>query len=154
MDYWAGFDTFLVERQSSFRVRRTYKDYWCGFLIGRSGIQFAATASVKNQTIGVELYIQRPDGKSIFHSLLAEKAAIEVVVGEALEWQELPGKTASRIVKYRPANPENELSRPDQYVWMADLLEKFREAFYERVKGLNVALGPSEDDNDVSIGEA
>jgi hypothetical protein len=37
---------------------------------------------------------------------------------------------------------------------MADLLEKFREAFYERVKGLNVALGPSEDDNDVSIGEA
>jgi hypothetical protein len=136
--YWSEFDTFLAEHNSRFRVRGTFKGYWCNFRIGRSGVHFAATAARRDEKIGVELYISRPDGKATYHALEAEKADIEKAFGESLIWQELPEKTASRIVIYKSADPSDETNRQEQFEWLASKLERFHVAFYDRVRNLEI----------------
>lgn len=135
--YWSEFGSFLVENQSQFRIKRTFKDYWCGFRLGRSGIQFVATASRRDRRIGVELYISRDDGKATFHALMDEKSSIHEAVGEPLDWQELPDKVASRIAIFKAADPNDQAIRPEQFQWLASKLDGFRRAFYDRVRSMN-----------------
>jgi len=105
-------------------------------------------ASRRDKKIGVELYISRPDAKAIFRSLEAERPDIERAFGEKLDWQELPGKTASRIAIYKDADPADEVNRRDQFEWLASRLERFRIAFYDRVRALNTEVDPEDADAD------
>jgi len=148
MNYWSQFAAFLAEKHSSFKVRRTFKNYWCDFRIGRTGVHFSTTAARRDKEISAQLYISRPDGKATFRALEAKKADIERAFGEKLDWQELPEKTASRIVIYRAADPTDEASRRDQFEWLASKLERFRIAFYDRVKALDIEVGSEEDDSE------
>jgi hypothetical protein len=84
----------------------------------------------------VELYIERD--KAAFHALLVEKPAIEGEFGEPLDWQELPGKIAARIVVYKVGvDPSDEKQYPQLHTWMLDKLERFRKVFTARVKALS-----------------
>ena len=40
MNYWSQFAAFLAEKHSSFKVRRTFKNYWCDFRIGAQACIF------------------------------------------------------------------------------------------------------------------
>ncbi len=145
MQYWSEFSEFLSERKSWFKVTANYKDYWCGFRLGRASVQFAATANARDKVLGAELYIGRNDDKALFRALKAESAEIEQVFGERLDWQELPDKTASRIAVRLEADPSDPAARKAQFEWMADKLERFHRAFYDRVRELTVELDSSGD---------
>ncbi len=69
---------------------------------GVSGLSFNYV--ILQNTGTVELYIDRgrngeAQNKAIFDAMMAEKAKIEAVFGEPLEWQRLDGKRACRIRK-------------------------------------------------------
>jgi len=109
-------------------------------------VHFGATAAQRDKKIGVELYISRADDKATFRALEAERPDIERAFGEKLDWQELPEKTASRIAIYKSADPMDEADRRAQFEWLASKLERFRIAFYDRVRALNIEVGPEEDE--------
>jgi len=139
IDYWTRFGAFLAEKHSRFRVQRQFKDYYCGFRIGRAGIQIAATAARRDEVIGVELYISRSDAKATYHALEAQKIDIQRVFGEdVVIWQELPDKIASRVRLQKAADPGNEKDQQQQFEWLANNLERFYTAFAERIRGLNL----------------
>jgi len=146
LTYWSQFAAFLSEKNSGLKLRGTFKNYWCTFRIGRAGVHFGATAAQRDKKIGVELYISRADDKATFRALEAERPDIERAFGEKLDWQELPEKTASRIAIYKSADPMDEADRRAQFEWLASKLERFRIAFYDRVRALNIEVGPEEDE--------
>ena len=100
MSYWASFAEYLKLHQSNFKIRRSNKDHWYSFTIGRSGFDLNALVSIR-QWIGVELYMRNDYSKTFFRALEAQKESIETEFGEPLDWQELVGKKASRIALYR-----------------------------------------------------
>lgn len=149
MAYWASFAEYLKEKKSSFRLNRPNKDHWHWFAIGRAGFGISSTISAGMQRIGVELYISNDADKLFFHTLLAQKDAIEKEFGEALDWQELPGKKASRIALFRlGVDPSDDTQFPDLHHWMMTKMDKFKSAFAARVKALPLTASLDSEDSE------
>lgn len=148
MAYWASFAEFLRKSNSTFKIRRPNKDHWFEFPIGRSAIVISATISVeKYKRIGVELYFHRDPLKLGFNQLHLNKDAIEKEFGEALEWQELAGKKASRVASFRyGVDPTDASQFQDLHAWMLDRMERFRRVFQARVKELKLDVAENLDD--------
>jgi hypothetical protein len=139
MAYWAAFAEFLKARGSTFKIRRLNKDDGFAFGIGRSGFVIMARVSTVKHRLGVEIYMPNDSTKVAFRSLSSHKQAIETEFGEALEWQELPGKKASRIAIFRHGvDPADETQREEQQAWMLAKMERFRKVFAERIKTLSL----------------
>ena len=150
MAYWASFSDFLKEKKSSFRLNRPNKDHWHWFAIGRAGFGISSTISAGMERIGVELYISNDADKLFFNTLLAQKDAIEKEFGEALDWQELSGKKASRIALFRlGVDPSNEAQFPDLHQWMMTKMDRFKATFAARVKALPLTSSVDSEDSDI-----
>lgn len=141
--YWTSYSEYLKEHKSSFRLRTPGKAHWKWFSIGRSGFGINATISVELNRAGVELYADRDNDKVAFRTLFAQRAEIEKIIGEPLEWQELPGKKASRIVLYKHGvDPSDEKQYPEIHAWMLAKMEAFKKAFADRVRVLLLDPNP------------
>jgi hypothetical protein len=135
--YWASFADYLRKHDPSFEIRRPNKDHWFEFRIGRAGVVISATISTMRRRIGVELYLHRDPMKTGIRQLAADRLAIEGEFGEALEWQELPTKKASRIAVFRQdVDPSDPATFEDLHAWMLDRMQRFRRVFAARVKTL------------------
>ncbi|WP_108662956.1 DUF4268 domain-containing protein [Acuticoccus kandeliae] len=139
--YWTSFADYVKDAGGRFRVRPNTKTMWHTFAIGRSGVVISATVSTDKRRIGVELYLRNDANKTGIRALEAERTAIEAEFGEPLEWQELPGKRASRVVVYRhDVDPSNVATYPDLHAWMLDRITRMRRVFGERVKRLDLSV--------------
>ena len=137
--YWASFADYLKEKRSNFQIRRSNKDHWHTFPIGRSGFHLAATISTAQDRIGVELYAPNDVNKAAFRALHEQKEVIEREINAQLEWQELPGKKAMRIVVFKhDVDPADENQYPEIQAWMLAKLQRFRDVFGPRVKALSL----------------
>jgi hypothetical protein len=138
--YWASFADYLNEKGSTFRIRRANKDHWFSFGVGRAGFVISATISTDKERIGVELYNHRDMEKAAFRALFAQKEAIEKEFGEPLEWQELPGKKATRIALYElGVDPSDKKQYPELHAWMLTKMDRFRKVFAARIKSLSLS---------------
>ena len=150
MAYWASFGEFLGENKSTFRIKRSNKDHWFWFAIGRAGFGISATISIEKHRAGVELYISNDPGKIAFGALHAQRAAIEAELGETLDWQKLPGKKAVRIVIYKhDVDPADKAQYPALHAWMMDQMERFKKVFAGRIQKLDLKSAPDADDDEV-----
>lgn len=138
--YWAGFGDYLNSQDTPFRVRGEPRDYWCGFgKVLRSGFGLGATAVLRDNRIGVEIYISHSEAKVAFDTLEAQKEVIEAEYGGPLVWQRLNDRKGCRIAIFRPdSNPANEDQRPIQYAWFLEQLSRFSRAFRSRIAGLDL----------------
>lgn len=147
--YWASFGEFLKTQGSQFRIRRSNKDHWFSFPIGRAGIVINATISTDKKRIGVELYNHNDPTKIGFEALLTDKEAIEKEFGEPLEWQELSGKKATRIAIFKyNVDPSDVRQYPELHAWMLAKMECFRRVFAARVKALPLGTMASAEQGD------
>ncbi|WP_331041806.1 DUF4268 domain-containing protein [Sphingomonas sp.] len=144
--YWSAFAEYLRQNDPSFVIRRDNRDHWFEFRIGRGGVVISATISTQKKRVGVELYLSRDPLKSGIRQLAAERETIEAEMGQALDWQELPTKRASRIALFLD---DVDPASPDQYAalhaWMLDKMQRFRRVFGARVKALTF---DADDDRD------
>lgn len=137
--YWEQLVNFLQDNNSKLRPQNPRPRHWQIFSIGRSGTYISATINTREKKrIGVELYMPHPEhSKTFFHLLMRDKDTIEQEMGTALEWQELPEKTASRIALYKSADATAESAWPSQHQWFKETIERFDRVFRQRVKNLN-----------------
>lgn len=147
--YWNSFADYLAKSDTSFSVRRNNRDHWHEFRLGRTGFAISATMNTRKMRVGVELYIHRDPFKVAIRTLEADRRAIEDQIGLPLEWQELPGKKASRIALFRNnVDPSDQSQFPELHSWMLDKMQRFRTAFAKRVRELDVDGGASSEDED------
>ncbi|MDR3416598.1 MAG: DUF4268 domain-containing protein [Nevskia sp.] len=136
--YWASFSEYLKEKRASFQIRKPNKDHWRWFAIGRAGFGINAVMSTEKRRVGVELYISNDPGKTAFRALFAHKEAIEAQFGEPLDWQELPGRKASKIMLLKTGvDPAQEAQYPELHRWMLEKMDRFRSVFAPRVRELS-----------------
>ncbi len=123
-------------------------DNWYYFNISRSGVVISVTISTEKSRISAELYIHNDPFKTAIRELMVEKDIIEKEFGHQLEWQELPGRKASRIAIYRQ---DVDPSDPDQYAvlhaWMLDGIQRFRKVFSSRIKTLKLGIENTQPEN-------
>ncbi len=127
--YWTAFRSYLQDKKSRLHPQKPGRSHWYTFGIGTSKAHISALLITKEDKIAVELSINSENAKSHFKELLQQKTEIEAIIGEPVEWREMPDKKASRVVLFKSVNSFEESEWPVQFSWLKEKLEGFDEAF-------------------------
>jgi hypothetical protein len=110
---------------------------WYHFGAEMSGAGYGASFALGGR-VRVEVYIDQGEwesNKQIFDQLFNEKEAIEREFGEALEWERLDDKRASRIAIYRPGSIMSDAPALQEIrAWTINQLLKFKKVFGPQLK--------------------
>ena len=137
LDYWTSFNAHL-DGHPFLRLRKPFPQHWHNFSLGRSGFALAALIHSRERYIAVELYIDGDDTKALFHLLKDDQTEIEAEIGQKIEWRELPSKRACRVLLIQhDVDFTNKAAWQEQHGWLQNYVEKFHEAFANRVRVLN-----------------
>lgn len=138
LEFWTGWQAWLQARGSTLRPQKPLPKHWTNIALGRSGIRLAATVNSSESLVGMEVFIRHENSKSMFKQLQARQAEIDAALGTTLEWMELPGGHACRILQVRPASPlENEDQWPAYYAWLEQAALRMSEVFRPLVRELS-----------------
>ena len=138
LKFWTGWQTWLQAKGSVLRTQKPSPQHWTNIALGRSGIHLAATVNSRESRVGMEVYIDHDNSKSMFKQLQAHQAEVDAALGAKLEWMELPDGHACRILQVRPESPlESEEKWPAYYAWLEQAALRMSEVFRPLVKELN-----------------
>ncbi len=105
---------------------------WYSFSAGMSGVSYGSSFA-QGDRLRAEVYFGQSDAernKDLFDRLHARKQDLEREFGEALEWERLDDRTASRVAVYRPGSIEaDEQALRETRAWMVDRLLRFKRVF-------------------------
>jgi hypothetical protein len=128
-NYWTAFRSYLHDNQSPLRPQKPSRAHWYSFGIGTIRAHTTALIITRDDKIAVELTMTSADAKTLFQKLLTMKDEIEATIGAPLDWREMPAKRASRIVLFKPVDPYDEKTWPQQFEWLRSNLEAFDKTF-------------------------
>jgi hypothetical protein len=100
--------------------------HWYDIRLGSSKGQVSITLNSQKKYVGVEFYA---NSKETFYALEAQKEQIEAALGTSCDWQELPTKTASRIITRRDGDFRDETVREELRGWAVATADKFAKVF-------------------------
>lgn len=137
LKFWQSLIEFMRNAAPRIKPRTPRAQHWLTCSVGRVGMHLSTTVNSKTARLGVELYIDDTESKSLFAALLAQRKIIESKLGFELDWQELPDAHACRIAYWCPESPIEDESRWKAYQkWIAEHLLKMDEVFRPIVKSL------------------
>lgn len=140
-DFWMGLLEKSRERTGLFSNISPSYDNWITTGAGKSGISFCY--GIWMDRGGVELYIDHDTetgakNKAIFDALYLHKAEVESDFGEALEWERLDHRRASRVQKrFACGGLASAESWPSLQDKMIDAMIRLDKAFRHRLAKVN-----------------
>jgi hypothetical protein len=138
--FWEDIHKSVSARKQPFRLQKAGASHWSTVSIGRSGFSLSMLLTPRNQSIGVELYVNPVGWKdAAFEQLRADKEAIEEQIGCPLEWMPLIGKKSARILLEAKIDPRRDTERKAVCEWFADKLPLMYATFKDRVAALQAS---------------
>ena len=137
-DFWNAFLSFAREKRptGAYTSLKPGLGYSLGVWNGITGANFYAYA--RSKSAAVDLYIgfaSKERNKRIFDILHNEKDEIERIIGQALDWKRMDEKLPSRIVlDFENHGLDDESDWPTVFEFFVDTLDRFSEAFCDRVR--------------------
>lgn len=117
---------------------------WFSTSVGRTGIGVNWTFT-GSRTLRVELYIDAgtaDENAGYLRALLMRREELERAVGQALEWDPIEGKRASRVFASRPLRTDNPDEDAELLAWAIDTLIAFHDAFRVPIRTLRPVAAP------------
>jgi uncharacterized protein DUF4268 len=141
LEFWRDLKSFAEEKGSSLSFRKPKPQHWYSLAVGRSGFHISLNTKSTAKELSCELYIAGRVGAELAFELLEEdKEEIENSLGK-LEWMDLPGKGACRIVQRRAGDIGDDDARAELLDWCLARAEAFHKAFSQRVPSLDLDAG-------------
>lgn len=127
--YWATFLDYALQKGlfDNFKRRKPAKYGFIDFHVGFSGCPIRLSRVISRNELDVELNI--PNNKDLFHMLYDNKDAIESEAGLNFDWQEMPEKKASRIVVAKQVSFDNKDEWNSHFDWLIDNMIKLKKTF-------------------------
>ena len=140
--YWSKLREDLQERGSTIRIGKPDQTGNFVFIsIGRTGFRLKLSLSTAQNQISVvldmfNLKAAPTDAEADFKLLKQQREDIDPNFDGQLEWE----YNRTRVALYKnDVDPMDETKWEEQHNWLASNLEKFQEAFQQRIKDLNPA---------------
>jgi len=127
LNFWSAFKAFVLENQSILNIRKVYPEHWLDIYFGNPRCHICMTINIRSNLMTCELYI--PNSKNLYRNFFNARGVIEQELGESLQWNELPGKKASRIKLLRVADVPNPENWKEYFTWLKEKAEIFQEVF-------------------------
>lgn len=132
-DWWTAFMNYAMEQpdfSKRFNRRKARAQHWFDLPIGTAQSKISLTA--KKDLLGAEIYI--PDNKDLFYSLAKYKDEIENELGFKMDWQELPGKKACRIIVTSPGDFTKVIGNEKYFQWYCEKAIALKKVFPKYLK--------------------
>lgn len=132
-EFWEALKAYGTSRKVSIPLsHKASPQHWYNISIGTSKAHIALTVNSTKKRVGCELYIH--DGEELFVVLERDKSSIErELPGLPLEWRELPGRAASRIITLFNGDPTDQEQWPTYFEWLLSTAERFNKVFRKRL---------------------
>ena len=127
LEFWDAFKGFAKQNNTSLRFQKSYPQHWTNISMGSSDCHISLTINSRDKQFGCEVYI--PNNKELYKQFLEKRSDIESVLGEQLEWMELPEKKASSIKISCTGDFDNQTDWVKYFEWMQEKAEKFQKVF-------------------------
>ncbi len=129
IEFWQKLREFASSKFPELKLRTPRGQHWYDISIGRSDCHITLTVYFSDDKVGCELYID--NSKELFGQFQQKKDEIEKNLGleGKLEWQELPGRKASRIRAYAPLDLAEEKNWEKAFQWLGQTAISFKRAF-------------------------
>jgi hypothetical protein len=98
LNFWTLFNDEIIAHGKPFNVRNPSTDHYYNVALGTSDAHVSITLVNKNNTVGIEIYIN--DKKELYDRLYENSEDIHQDLGFEMDWQRLDDKKASRIIYY------------------------------------------------------
>lgn len=127
LNFWSAFKEFVLKSQSMLNIKKVYPEHWLDIYFGHPRCHICMTINIRKDLMTCELYI--PGSKNLYRKLFNDRGVIEQELGESLQWNELPGKKASRIKLIRAADVPNPENWDEYFKWLKEKAEDLQEIF-------------------------
>jgi len=127
LKFWEEFRSYTLKNKSTLNIRSVFPKHWLDIYFGHNLCHICMTINIRNNLMTCELYIN--DSKEFYRKLFNDRNAIEKKLGEALQWNELPSKKASRIKLIRSSDVTNQDNWIEYFEWMKVKAEAFDKVF-------------------------
>ncbi len=137
LDFWSGLCDRMDRQGSLVKPGSPSTESTLGFAIARAGFRLNAILDRDHSSLYTELLLSGIDAQPHFHLLAQEREAIADAMGLPLIWEgtgEQACMVASTLTSVDLANRDR---WPDYHAWFCDCLERFYEAFFDRIKQLD-----------------
>lgn len=144
LELWTALRPMLAETGKFPRLQSPRAQYWYNVALGRTNVYLSLSANLSEGRLGVRLMLVGERGGRALAALDPERAEIETLIGEALEWNPSPEKKEKSIRVSRPMRLVDRGTWPEALNWLRDKTVAFRDAFAPRIADID--LRPSEAD--------
>ena len=132
LDFWTAYlDRLHAEHPGVTNVRSPQAQNWMTLNYLRKGVSLNGVF-VKRDGLCCEMYIDTGSAganDSVFAALLSQRPEIEAALGEALEWEELPGRRACRIRLQRQGSSRPSDQTAELVAWLMQRHLGFKQVF-------------------------
>jgi hypothetical protein len=143
-EYWAAVLPALDQLSFVTEVPQARTVGLVGLPLTRKAFRYGLRPRFQKRRLSLLLFIRGPERERNFDILVAERAAIEDMVGERLVWRKsVPWSKATSVVELvgEGLDPNDAATLERQKVWFLHGLERFHAAFHDRC----VALAPGDE---------
>lgn len=136
LNFWTKFKEYTQEKTNKSKLRRrVYPRNYYDIGIGSSECHIILTVNIHDNLIGCGLYIR--EDQELFKHFENNKEEIEKIVGEDLNWLELPENQSSRIEAKKSVDLSDEESWDECFEWFLEKTPLFKKAFSDYINDYN-----------------
>ena len=143
-DYWAAVLPALEQLRFVTAVPQARTVGLVGLPLTRKAFQYGLRPRFQKRRLSLLLFLRGIERERNFDVLIAERAAIEDVVGERLVWRKsVPWSKATSVIELvgEGLDPNDSATWEQQKTWFVNGLERFHTAFHDRC----VTLAPGDE---------
>jgi len=138
LEFWTKLREVLDESGTTLPGTKPRPQHWNTFSIGRSDFGLAASMNTQSGFIRASINCRLRNREAHYALLYEEKEQLESELGEAIEWEPLPGKKVKRIAVYLRGVDFADRSQWDGHLsWVKERLVRLDKVFRKRLKDLD-----------------
>lgn len=139
LDYWTAFGEVLDTRKGRVRSVKPLAQNWLVHSLGKTGVTLNATWNRRENWVRAEVYLTGPKAQARYQALLADRAAIELALGQPLTWYDSAASDRRIFVERSFPDVSLRASWGEQHLWLAEQFDALHRAFHDRVRALDTA---------------
>ncbi|PSN12766.1 hypothetical protein C7293_18780 [filamentous cyanobacterium CCT1] len=137
LDFWSGLCDRLDRVGSLVKAGSPSIESTMGFAIARAGFRLNAILDRDHNSLYTELLLSGIDAQPHFHLLAQDREAIADDIGLPLIWDGAGDQTCIVATALADVDLGDRNLWPTYQAWFCDCLERFYEAFFDRIKQLD-----------------
>ncbi|MBD2425495.1 DUF4268 domain-containing protein [Phormidium sp. FACHB-1136] len=137
LDFWTGLCEQMDRLGSLVKPGNPTPETTMGFAIARAGFRLNAILDLDHRSLYTELLLSGIDAHAHFYLLAHEGELIADDIGLPLIWDDSGDQTCVIACVLENVDFDHRDHWPHYQAWFCDCLERFYEAFFERIKQLD-----------------